>query len=50
MRVFYAFDLPLSTLRDVHNGSHEIGLTYNINAGIGQGKLPAVIYHPRANR
>lgn len=50
MRVFYAFDLPLSTLRDVHNGSHEIGLTYNINAGIGQGRLPAVIYHPRANR
>lgn len=50
MRVFYAFDMPLSVLRDVHNGSHEIGLTYNINTRIGQGRLPDIIYHPRANR
>ncbi|MCB0637255.1 MAG: PorP/SprF family type IX secretion system membrane protein [Lewinella sp.] len=44
----YAYDLGLSSLRTVHNGSHELVLKYNLNKTIGAGRPPAIIYHPRA--
>jgi type IX secretion system PorP/SprF family membrane protein len=44
----YAYDLGLSSLRTVHNGSHELVLKYNLNKPIGAGRPPAIIYHPRA--
>lgn len=50
LSVAYAYDIPLSALRSVHNGSHEIGLFYNLNKRIGAGRLPGIIYHPRARR
>lgn len=48
IRLAYAYDLPLSTLRSVHNGSHEISVNYNLRKRIGAGIPPPVIYHPRA--
>lgn len=44
----YAYDLTLSTLKQVSNGSHEVMLNYNLNKQIGAGRLPKIIYNPRA--
>ncbi len=44
----YAYDLTLSNLNTVSNGSHEIMLNFNLNKPIGQGKLPPIIYNPRS--
>ncbi len=44
----YAYDLTLSDLNTVSNGSHEIMLNFNLNKPIGQGKLPPIIYNPRS--
>ncbi len=44
----YAYDMTLSGLRDVSNGSHEVGLRYNLNKPIGGGRLPRIIYNPRS--
>lgn len=43
----YGYDIPLSALRDVNRGSHELLLRYSLNKPIGVGKLPPVIYNPR---
>ena len=43
----YAYDLTLSELSVVSNGSHEIMLNYNLNKRIGAGKPPRIIYNPR---
>jgi type IX secretion system PorP/SprF family membrane protein len=45
----YAFDFPLSSLRSVNRGSHEVQLKYNLNQPIGKGKLPPIIYNQRFN-
>ena len=45
----YSFDVPLSALRAVNRGSHEIILRYTLNKPIGSGKLPPIIYNPRFN-
>lgn len=43
----YAYDVPLSSLKTVNNGSHEIMLNYNLKKAIGT-PLPArIIYNPR---
>ncbi len=47
LTLFYAYDLTLSGLNQVSNGSHEIMLNYNLNKDIGKGKLPKIIYNPR---
>ncbi len=44
----YAYDLTLSDLNVVSNGSHEIMLNYNLNKPIGAGRPPNVIYNPRS--
>jgi len=44
----YAYDMTLSGLRNVSNGSHEVGLRYNLNKPIGAGRLPRIIYNPRS--
>jgi type IX secretion system PorP/SprF family membrane protein len=46
----YAYDVPLSPLQSVHNGSHEVVVTYFLDKAISKGKLPPIIYHPRAKR
>ena len=44
----YAYDLTLSDLSVVSNGSHEIMLNYNLNKRIGAGQPPRIIYNPRS--
>ena len=44
----YAYDLTLSGLSNVNNGTHEILLNYNLGKQIGQGKPPIIIYNPRS--
>jgi len=46
----YAYDVALSPLQSVHNGSHELTIKYLLDRDIGKGKLPPIIYHPRAKR
>lgn len=43
----YSYDIGLSRLNQVHNGSHEILLNYNLNKLIGAGIPQKVIYNPR---
>ena len=43
----YAYDFGLSQLRSVHNGSHEILISYNIATDFGKGTPPQIIYNPR---
>ncbi len=45
--VAYCYDLGVSKLKDVHNGSHEIMLKYNLRNIISTGIYPKVIYNPR---
>lgn len=44
----YAYDLTLSELSSVSNGSHEVMINYNLNKRIGAGRPPRIIYNPRA--
>ena len=44
----YAYDIALSPLQTVQSGSHEIVMKYQLDKTIGAGKLPRIIYHPRA--
>lgn len=44
----YGYDLTLSNLNTVSNGSHEISLNYNLNKIIGKGRPPKIIYNPRS--
>jgi len=44
----YAYDMTLSGLRTISNGSHEVGLRYNLNKPVGKGRLPRIIYNPRS--
>ena len=43
----YAYDLSLSALNSVSNGSHAITLRYNFNKPLGGGVPPPIIYNPR---
>ncbi|HMQ47536.1 MAG TPA: type IX secretion system membrane protein PorP/SprF [Saprospiraceae bacterium] len=47
VNVLYAYDITLSGLRQVSNGSHEIMLNYRIKTNFGQARLPKIIYNPR---
>ena len=47
LRLMYAYDIGLSPLQDVHSGSHEIVVKYQLDSTIGAGKPPRIIYHPR---
>lgn len=46
-RLIYSYDLGLSALSSVHDGSHELTLTYNLRKFIGSGLPPKIIYNPR---
>ena len=43
----YSYDLTLSDLNNVSDGSHEITINYNLNKPIGGGVPPPIIYNPR---
>jgi type IX secretion system PorP/SprF family membrane protein len=47
MTLSYGYDVPLSALKAVNRGSHELMLRYSLNKPIGAGKLPPIIYNPR---
>lgn len=44
----YAFDLTLSDLQTVQDGSHEVTVKYNLRQRIGAGLPPPRIFYPRA--
>ena len=46
----YAYDLTLSELRSVQDGSHEITLKYNLRQRIGAGVPPPLIFNPRTKQ
>lgn len=43
----YTYAIPLSPLRTVQAGSHEFMVRYHIDAKLGRGVLPPIIYNPR---
>ncbi len=43
----YSYDITLSTLKTVTQGTHEIVLQYNLGKEFGKSKLPPIIYNPR---
>lgn len=45
--ISYSYDFGLSKLRSVHQGSHELMLSYNLQKLIGIGLPPKIIYNPR---
>ena len=47
IKVSYAYDLTVSGLQTVQDGSHEITLKYNLGKRIGAGVPPPVIFFPR---
>ncbi|PPK88236.1 type IX secretion system PorP/SprF family membrane protein [Neolewinella xylanilytica] len=46
----YAYDLTLSELRTVQDGSHELTLKYNLRQRIGAGVPPPIIFNPRTKQ
>ncbi len=46
-RLLYAFDLPLSGLREVNSGSHEVILKYDLGKSLSKARLPKIIHTPR---
>lgn len=47
IKLAYAYDITLSGLRTVQNGSHEIVVKYNLGKPIGAGSPPPIIFNPR---
>lgn len=43
----YSYDVGISALRSVHDGSHEIMFKYNLDRKWNGMKIPKVIYNPR---
>ena len=47
LQIAYNYDISISEISDVNDGSHEILLKYRVGKEFGKGKLPKVIYNPR---
>jgi type IX secretion system PorP/SprF family membrane protein len=47
LKLTYAYDFGISALRSVHQGSHEIMVTYNLQQLIGLGLPPRITSNPR---
>lgn len=43
----YSYDIGISSLRNVHDGSHEIMFIYNMDKKMNGMKMPKIIYNPR---
>ncbi len=48
-RISYSYDFGLSSIRSLHDGTHEFVVNYNLNKPIRTGELPPIIYNPRYN-
>lgn len=49
VRLAYSYDIGISGLRTMHDGTHEFSINYNLNRRINTGDLPPIIYNPRYN-
>lgn len=47
LKVYYNFDITLSSLRTAHQGTHEILFNYNLHKSIGKVHQEPIIYNPR---
>jgi type IX secretion system PorP/SprF family membrane protein len=47
LNIAYCYDIPLSDLKVVQEGSHEILLSWTLGSPIGKGRPPRILYHPR---
>ncbi|MEZ4910679.1 MAG: PorP/SprF family type IX secretion system membrane protein [Saprospiraceae bacterium] len=47
LRVVYSYDMGISSLKTVHEGSHEISFSYGFQTNIGRGQALPVIYNTR---
>lgn len=47
LRVVYSYDMGLSSLRNVHEGSHEISVSYSLQTALGRGQAIPVINNTR---
>ena len=47
LTLVYAYDVSLSSLKNVNTGSHELLLRYNLGKTIGKGTPEKIIYTPR---
>lgn len=47
LKVFYGFDITLSTLKSAQFGTHEFMLNYNLNKPIGAVEKEPIIFNPR---
>lgn len=47
MRLFYSYDINISSLKNTNSGSHEVLLKYNLEKPIGKGSPERIIYNPR---
>ena len=45
-KVYYAYDVPITGIGGVGNGSHELIINYNLNKRVGLGLPPKTIYNP----
>lgn len=45
--ITYSYDIGLSNVKGVSQGTHEININYNLNKLIGIGLPPEIIYNPR---
>ncbi len=43
----YSYDLTLSDIKSVSNGSHEVLINYNLSKPLGAGVPPEIIFNPR---
>ncbi len=46
-KVYYSYDIDFTTLRTLHDGTHEIVLNYNLNKIFGKKGILPIIYSPR---
>lgn len=46
-KIAYSYDFGLSSLGQVHQGSHEFTVSYNFQKAVGIGLPPKIIYNPR---
>jgi len=47
LRLLYSYDISLSSLRKVEDGSHEVKIIYNFGEKSFKRELPPIIYNPR---
>ena len=47
LKLYYSYDIDFSPLKNLHEGTHEIIVNYNLNKIIGKKGVLPIIYSPR---